>query len=156
MSDVYDRGAQFPYVFGGLAAVMGAVMVLNARVVERVGIRRLTHAAVLSYVVISGVLVLMAGLTDQVPFWLFTALLMVVLGGAGTLIGPVLGCAAVLAMREYLSTIVWWWQYVLGVVYILTILYLPTGLMGLPARIRAWRSGGEAGAAPAAKQAAAH
>ncbi len=82
------------------------------------------------------------------------ALLMVVLGGAGTLIGPVLGCAAVLAMREYLSTVIWWWQYVLGIAYILTILYLPTGLMGLPARIRAWLAG-QPDAAPAGKPAAA-
>ena len=78
------------------------------------------------------------------------ALLMVVLGGAGTLIGPVIGCAVVLALREYLSTLVPWWQYVLGIVYILTILYLPTGLMGLPARIRAWQAGQPDGA-PATK-----
>lgn len=68
------------------------------------------------------------------------ALLMVVLGGAGTLIGAVIGCAAVLAMREYLSTIVHWWQYVLGIVYIATILYLPGGIMSIPERIRALRS----------------
>jgi branched-chain amino acid transport system permease protein len=35
-----------------------------------------------------------------------------------------------------LSTKVMWWQYVLGGVYILTILYLPSGLMGIPARLR--------------------
>ena len=35
-------------------------------------------------------------------------------------------------LREYLSTLVPWWQYVLGGVYVLTILYLPTGLMGIP------------------------
>jgi hypothetical protein len=28
-----------------------------------------------------------------------------------------------------------WWQYALGAVYVLTILYLPSGLMGIPARI---------------------
>jgi len=64
------------------------------------------------------------------------ALLMVVLGGAGTLIGGVIGSAIVLLLREYLSTLVPWWQYVLGGVYVLTILYLPTGLMGIPKRIR--------------------
>ena len=64
------------------------------------------------------------------------ALLMVVLGGAGTLIGGVIGSAIVLLLREYLSTLVPWWQYVLGGVYVLTILYLPTGLMGIPERIR--------------------
>src|SRR5262244_390413 len=63
------------------------------------------------------------------------ALLMVVLGGAGTLIGGAIGAGLVLFLREYLSTLVPWWQYVLGGVYILSILYLPDGVMGLPARI---------------------
>jgi branched-chain amino acid transport system permease protein len=69
------------------------------------------------------------------------ALLMVVLGGAGTLVGGVIGSAIVFGLREYLSTLVPWWQYVLGGVYVLTILYLPTGLMGIPARLRQWFKG---------------
>ena len=64
------------------------------------------------------------------------ALLMAVLGGAGTLVGGAIGAFIVFGLREYLSTVVPWWQYVLGGVYVLTILYLPTGLMGIPARIR--------------------
>lgn len=64
------------------------------------------------------------------------ALLMAVLGGAGTLVGGALGAFIVIALREYLSTVVPWWQYVLGAVYVLTILYLPSGLMGLPERFR--------------------
>jgi branched-chain amino acid transport system permease protein len=68
------------------------------------------------------------------------ALLMVVLGGAGTLVGGAIGSAIVFGLREYLSTLVPWWQYVLGGVYVLTIFYLPMGLMGLPARLRQWRA----------------
>ncbi|MGA7787782.1 MAG: branched-chain amino acid ABC transporter permease [Xanthobacteraceae bacterium] len=68
------------------------------------------------------------------------ALLMVVLGGAGTLVGGAIGSAIVFGLREYLSTLVPWWQYVLGGVYVLTILYLPMGLMGIPARIRQARA----------------
>jgi branched-chain amino acid transport system permease protein len=68
------------------------------------------------------------------------ALLMVVLGGSGTLVGAVIGSFIVFGLREYLSTIVPWWQYVLGGVYVLTILYLPTGLMGIPERLRQRRS----------------
>ena len=64
------------------------------------------------------------------------ALLMVVLGGPGTLVGGAIGAAVVLFLREYLSTLVAWWQYVLGAVYILTILYLPDGLMGMARRLR--------------------
>ena len=68
------------------------------------------------------------------------ALLMAVLGGAGTLVGGVIGSFIVFGLREYLSTVVPWWQYVLGAVYVLTILYLPTGLMGIPERLRQWRA----------------
>jgi branched-chain amino acid transport system permease protein len=64
------------------------------------------------------------------------ALLMVVLGGAGTLVGAAIGTAIVFGLREYLSTLVPWWQYVLGAVYVLTILYLPMGLMGVPKLLR--------------------
>src|ERR1700693_147169 len=68
------------------------------------------------------------------------ALLMVVLGGAGTLVGGAIGAFIVIAFREYLSTLVPWWQYVLGAVYVLTILYLPSGLMGIPERLRQRRN----------------
>jgi branched-chain amino acid transport system permease protein len=64
------------------------------------------------------------------------ALLMVVLGGSGTLVGAAIGTAIVFGLREYLSTLVPWWQYVLGAVYVLTILYLPMGLMGIPTLLR--------------------
>jgi branched-chain amino acid transport system permease protein len=68
------------------------------------------------------------------------ALLMVVLGGSGTLVGGAIGAGVVLLMREYLSTLVPWWQYALGAVYVLAILYLPGGLMSIPARVRQWRA----------------
>src|SRR5262247_839111 len=68
------------------------------------------------------------------------ALLMAVLGGSGTLVGGVIGAGIVFGLREYLSTLVPWWQYVLGAVYVLTILFLPTGLMGIPERLRQWRA----------------
>jgi branched-chain amino acid transport system permease protein len=58
-------------------------------------------------------------------------LLMVVLGGPGTLVGGLIGATVVVFLREYLATVVPWWQYVLGAVYVLTILHLPNGLMGL-------------------------
>jgi branched-chain amino acid transport system permease protein len=58
-------------------------------------------------------------------------LLMVVLGGPGTLVGGLIGASVVVFLREYLATVVPWWQYVLGAVYVLTILYLPSGIMGL-------------------------
>jgi branched-chain amino acid transport system permease protein len=76
-------------------------------------------------------------------------LLMVILGGPGTLVGGVLGAGVVLFLREYLSTQITWWLYVLGTVYILTIYYLPDGLIGLPKYVKAMRrkKGGEIPAA---------
>jgi branched-chain amino acid transport system permease protein len=71
------------------------------------------------------------------------ALLMVVLGGPGTLVGGAVGAGVVVFLREYLSTLVPWWQYVLGGVYVLTILFLPGGLMAIPERVRLWRAAAE-------------
>ncbi|HMJ40864.1 MAG TPA: branched-chain amino acid ABC transporter permease [Pseudolabrys sp.] len=74
------------------------------------------------------------------------ALLMVVLGGAGTLVGAAIGAVIVFGLREFLSTLVPWWQYALGAVYVLTILYLPMGLMGIPSRFRQRTQGKDEGA----------
>src|SRR5262249_60257713 len=68
------------------------------------------------------------------------ALLMAVLGGAGTLVGGVIGALMVFGLRECLSTLVPWWQAARGAVSVLTILYLPTGLMGIPERLRQRRA----------------
>jgi branched-chain amino acid transport system permease protein len=68
------------------------------------------------------------------------ALLMVVLGGSGTLVGGAIGAAVVVFLREYLSTVTHLWQYILGGVYVLTIFYLPGGLMSIPAQSRQWRA----------------
>src|SRR5712691_3065300 len=64
--------------------------------------------------------------------WLHKYIAFIIAGGFGSII--------VFGLREYLSTLVPWWQYVLGAVYVLTILYLPTGLMGIPERIRQRRT----------------
>jgi branched-chain amino acid transport system permease protein len=59
---------------------------------------------------------------------------------SGVFTPAAIGAAIVFALREYLSTLVPWWQYVLGAVYVLTILYLPSGLMGIPERFRQRRT----------------
>ena len=47
--DVFGQDANFPYIFGALAAVMGAAMLLNARIVRAIGARRLSHTVLLAY-----------------------------------------------------------------------------------------------------------
>lgn len=80
ISDVFDRAEQFPYVFGGLAALMGAAMLINAGVVARIGLRRLVHAVMVGYVLGSAALVVLAVATGGVPgFWAFVIVLAVTL-----------------------------------------------------------------------------
>ncbi len=58
-------------------------------------------------------------------------LLMVVLGGAGTLIGPAIGAALIVLLQNVISGYTERWLLVLGVVYVLVALFAPRGLVGL-------------------------
>jgi len=52
---VFDRAESFPYIFGGLALFMGVAMMGNARIVGRVGTRRVAHTALVMYVGVAAV-----------------------------------------------------------------------------------------------------
>jgi DHA1 family bicyclomycin/chloramphenicol resistance-like MFS transporter len=70
--EVFDAGDLFPYLFGGLAAVMGVAMLVNAKVVDRFGTRRFAHGVLLGYLVAAAVLVTIAVFTGGTPpLWLF-------------------------------------------------------------------------------------
>lgn len=56
------------------------------------------------------------------------ALLMVLLGGAGTMIGPFLGSVAVVLLEFNVSAHTDRWQSVLGVIYILVVIVFPRGI----------------------------
>ena len=56
---------------------------------------------------------------------------MVVLGGAGSLFGPVLGAAAFLILEEFLSSLTIDWQFIFGPLLILMVLYGRGGIDGL-------------------------
>jgi branched-chain amino acid transport system permease protein len=66
-------------------------------------------------------------------------LLMVILGGAGTLIGPAVGAALIVLLQNIISGYTERWLIVLGVIYILVALFAPRGLAGLVVQIRAAR-----------------
>lgn len=53
---IYDYGAQFPIIFGGLAAAMGLAILLNATLVERIGSKRMVHIVLIMYVVGAAIL----------------------------------------------------------------------------------------------------
>ena len=61
------------------------------------------------------------------------ALVMVVLGGAGRLYGPLLGAAVVVLIQQVLSTYVERWPTVLGVIFILAVIVVQRGY---PDRVR--------------------
>ncbi len=63
--------------------------------------------------------------------------IMTLLGGSGTLIGPVIGVTLVELLREGLSATTQYWYGVLGVIFILCTIFLPQGLAGLGRQI--WR-----------------
>lgn len=55
----------------------------------------------------------------------------VVIGGLGTIEGPILGAIVFFAMQQYLSDLGPWYLVILGVVAIVITLFLPRGLWGL-------------------------
>jgi branched-chain amino acid transport system permease protein len=57
--------------------------------------------------------------------------LMVILGGPGTLIGPALGAGIIVFLKNFISAYTQRWLLILGSIYILTILYAPQGLINL-------------------------
>jgi branched-chain amino acid transport system permease protein len=64
-------------------------------------------------------------------------MVMVILGGMGTLFGPVLGAVALLLLEDFLSAWTVHWQVVLGPLLVLVVLYGRGGLYGLlPGGIR--------------------
>lgn len=70
--ETYDLGAAFPLYFSSSGIFMAAVSFLNARVVERLGMRRLSHSALLVFAGSTGLLYLMAFANGgHVPFWVF-------------------------------------------------------------------------------------
>jgi len=68
--------------------------------------------------------------------WLFLPILMTVLGGAGTLLGPWLGALVIYLISWYGGSYLAGWDAVIsGVVIILVMLFIPTGIMGLVQKV---------------------
>jgi branched-chain amino acid transport system permease protein len=66
------------------------------------------------------------------------AVLMAIVGGSGTILGPFLGSGIILILRNWVSGFFHYYTAVLGIVFIVTVLWAPQGIMGLIAR---WRAG---------------
>jgi len=65
------------------------------------------------------------------------ALLMVISGGSGTLLGPVVGAALVVVMKNVASAYIERWNFALGAIFVAIVVFMPEGLV--PGATRLWR-----------------
>jgi branched-chain amino acid transport system permease protein len=65
------------------------------------------------------------------------ALLMVISGGSGTLLGPVVGAALVVVMKNVASAYIERWNFLLGAIFVAIVVFMPEGLV--PGAVRLWR-----------------
>jgi branched-chain amino acid transport system permease protein len=79
--------------------------------------------------------------SPEVLFWTTSGevLLMVIIGGTGTLTGPVLGAGAFILLQSLVSSYTERWMLILGVVFVGFVLWAPRGLLGLARRRRGSR-----------------
>ena len=74
----------------------------------------------------------------ELLFWLFSgqALIMVIVGGAGTLVGPIVGAAFFLIVQHRLSGLTEAWAIYFGLIFIAFVLFAPEGIWGLAQKLR--------------------
>ena len=65
------------------------------------------------------------------------ALLMVIAGGTATLLGPMAGAALVVIMKNVVSAYIERWNFVLGAIFVVIVVFMPEGLV--PGARRFWR-----------------
>jgi branched-chain amino acid transport system permease protein len=65
-------------------------------------------------------------------FWTLSmeAVIMCLLGGWLTFLGPMLGAALIVIIRTFVSTYTVYWALVLGIIFMLVIFFLPNGVLG--------------------------
>jgi branched-chain amino acid transport system permease protein len=64
-------------------------------------------------------------------------LLMVISGGAGTLLGPLVGSALVVVVKTVVSGFIERWNFLLGAIFVAIVILMPEGLV--PGSVRLWR-----------------
>ncbi len=71
--------------------------------------------------------------SPELLHWTFSGqmLIMTWLGGAGTLVGPLIGGAVLTLMADVLSSVMKNWLIIFGLLYILVVMFSPKGLWGL-------------------------
>jgi branched-chain amino acid transport system permease protein len=70
--------------------------------------------------------------SPEVMFWLMsgTILMMVIIGGVGTLVGPMVGAVVFIMVEEILSSYTENWMIFVGIIFVLMVLFIPNGIVG--------------------------
>lgn len=99
------------------------------------------HYKLVSFI-ISGVLAGLAGFLEAVHTGFITPsllswhesgsiLVVVILGGMGTLYGPIIGAVALVLLEDFLPNLTDHWKFLLGLIIILVVLFLPNGISSI-------------------------
>jgi branched-chain amino acid transport system permease protein len=75
--------------------------------------------------------------SPEVMFWVLSGqgLMMVITGGIGTLIGPIVGAGVFILVQEILSSYTEHWMIFTGAIFVLMVIFLPGGLVGTARRL---------------------
>jgi branched-chain amino acid transport system permease protein len=67
---------------------------------------------------------------------MISMIIMVLLGGTGTLVGPIIGPVIVVLLEEYLRDLKEFRLSIFGLIVMAVVMFMPTGLVGFLARRR--------------------
>jgi branched-chain amino acid transport system permease protein len=70
------------------------------------------------------------------------ALLMVIAGGTATLLGPIAGAALVVIVKNVASAHIERWNFVLGAIFVVIVVFMPEGFVPGTVRLWRWATGG--------------
>lgn len=77
--------------------------------------------------------------SEMTPEKSLEAVVWVAVGGRGTLLGPIVGAVGVNALKSWATRAApELWLFIMGGLFVLVVLFLPGGVISIPARLRAW------------------
>jgi branched-chain amino acid transport system permease protein len=116
----------------------------NAERCEAIGVNVRRHRLIAMTIAtffagVAGVLfvVLERSVFPDLLFWVLSLeiFIMCLLGGWFTFAGPILGAAIIVSLRTFVGTYTEYWTFILGVILILLIFFLPEGVVSLVSKI---------------------
>lgn len=76
--------------------------------------------------------------SEMAPDKSLEAVVWCAVGGRGTLVGPILGAVSINALKSFATrSFAEHWLYILGGLFIIVVLFMPNGLVGLPKQLQA-------------------